>query len=66
MNATAVRYFIFLWFSSVFSLGFAEEVLIYLNPLAQFPLWEEIAGGLKQGWLKVLTSLNIIEVHVHR
>lgn len=43
----------FLWFSSVFSLGFAEEVLIYLNPLTQFPLWEEIAGGLKQGWLKV-------------
>lgn len=25
----------------------AREALIYLNPLTQFPSWEEIAGGAK-------------------
>lgn len=53
VNATVVEFLSF-WtsFCSVFP-RLAKEALIYLNPLTQFPLWEEIAGGLKQGWVKV-------------
>lgn len=43
-----------------------KEALIYLNPLTPFPLWEEIAGGLKQGWFKEegSTSLSSTDVHM--